>query len=108
MPPPPRDSCLRSPPRHAQDRRCCYARSGPIVYTHVPITREPPPADDAGTEWDFYHGSQWVVLAREAAEWLVSDERAQRLARYVGLTYMSDETFVQTAMMHSPHRDRLG
>ena len=26
-----------------EQRRCCYARSGPIVYAHLPISRTPVP-----------------------------------------------------------------
>ena len=88
--------------KHGEARRCCYARSGPIVYASVPIPRPPVPSD-----WSFYHGSQWMVLAREAASWLVRDARAAAFARHVRLTYMADETYVQSALMASPHRSKL-
>ena len=84
----------------AESRRCCYARSGPIVYAppgQLGVDRPPPP-----TGWSFFHGSQWVVLAREAAEWLVTSPRVADLARHTRLTYMADESFVQTALQHSP------
>ena len=83
-------------------RRCCYARSGPIVYATLPIERPPPPADTP-----FYHGSQWVMLARPAVEFLARDPRAAALARHAALTYMADESFVQTALMASAHRRAL-
>ena len=85
-----------------RERRCCYARSGPVLYAPhgLPITRPPAPAEVGS----FYHGSQWVVLARRAAAWLVRDKLATQLARHLSLTYMADETFVQTALMASPHR----
>ena len=83
-----------------EGRRCCYARSGPIVYGRsLPIHRPRPPDG-----WGFYHGSQWVVLSRTAAEWLVRDPLSAQLARHMQLTNMADETFVQTALMNSPHR----
>ena len=94
------DSRWRACPNVAPS--CCYARSGPIVYASVPIPRPPAPSG-----WSFFHGSQWVVLAREAASWLVRDARAAAFARHVRLTYMADETYVQSALMASPHRSRL-
>ena len=45
-----------------EQRRCCYARSGPIVYAHLPITRAPVPQG-----WEIFHGSQWLVLANQEA-----------------------------------------
>ena len=51
--------------------------------------------------------SQWVMLSREAVRWLLEDETAVAFAQHAELTYMSDETFVQTALMNSPLRDRL-
>ena len=88
-------------------RRCCYARSGPIVYAALPIGRQPPPEAPDGQDLSFYHGSQWVVLARNAVEWLVRDPLAVALASHLRLTYMADETFVQTALMASPLRASL-
>jgi hypothetical protein len=79
-----------------EQRRCCYARSGPIVYANLPITRPEPP-----DRFDFFHGSQWVVLARPAVEWLVNDADAAAFARHVSLTYMADESYVQSALMAS-------
>ena len=61
-----------------EGRRCCYGRSGPIVYGELPVARPAPPEG-----WGFYHGSQWVVLARAAAEWLVNDPAAIRFARHL-------------------------
>ena len=85
-----------------EGKRCCYARSGPIVYSNLSIGRPPPPA-----EWEFFHGSQWAILARNAAEWLVTDADAAGFARHLQLTYMADETYVQTALMNSPLRETL-
>ena len=85
-----------------EGRRCCYARSGPIVYSEQPIER--PPAPDG---WQFYHGSQWALLARNAVEWLVHEPKVASLARHMRLTYMADETFLQTALMASPLRGSL-
>ena len=69
---------------------------GPIVYANLPITRPEPP-----DRFDFFHGSQWVVLARPAVEWLVNDADAAAFARHVSLTYMADESYVQSALMAS-------
>lgn len=46
-----------------EQRRCCYARSGPIVYAPLSLGR--PAAPDS---WEFFHGSQWAILARDAVE----------------------------------------
>ena len=83
-----------------EGRRCCYARSGPLLYAPLPILRPPSPTA-------IYHGSQWLVLARSHAQWLVHDPSASALARHLRLTYMADETFVQSALMASPHRGAL-
>ena len=85
-----------------EQRRCCYARSGPIVYAPLPLGR---PAAPEG--WEVFHGSQWVVLAREAVRHLLEEPQPIRWAQHVGLTYMSDETYVQTALMNSPLRASL-
>ena len=87
-----------------EGRRCCYARSGPIIYAsaQLPVSRPAPPEG-----WGFYHGSQWLVLARNAAEWLVRDPAPSALARHMRLTYMADETYVQTALQHSPFRESI-
>ena len=77
--------------------RCCYARSGPIVYAPLPIGR---PAAPEG--WEIFHGSQWVVLANQAVRYMLEDEKAISFAQHMALTYMSDETYVQTALMNSP------
>lgn len=88
-----------------EERRCCYARSGPIVYAAPGQLNVQRPAPPSG--WSFFHGSQWMVLARNAASWLVTDRQAANLARHTRLTYMADETYVQTALLHSPYRSLL-
>ena len=54
-----------------EQRRCCYARSGPIVYAHLPISRTPVPQG-----WEIFHGSQWLVLAHQAVRYLLEDPKA--------------------------------
>ena len=85
-----------------EQRRCCYARSGPIVYAHLPISRTPVPQG-----WEIFHGSQWLVLANQAVRYLLEDPKAISFAQHMALTYMSDETYVQSALMNSPLRDSL-
>ena len=80
-----------------EPRRCCYARSGPIVYAPLPLGRPAPPDG-----WEFFHGSQWGILARDAVEYLLRAPRAVAFAQHLELTYMSDETFLQTALMNAP------
>ena len=88
--------------RPATGSRCCYARSGPIVYAQLPIGR---PAAPQG--WEVFHGSQWVVLANQAVRHLLEDREAVAFTQHVALTYMSDETFVQSVLMNSPLRSSL-
>lgn len=78
--------------------RCCFARSGPILYSSVPlpIGRPEPPSHTR-----FFHGSQWVILSRAACEYLTTSRRVRELARYLEGTYMPDEAFVQTALLNS-------
>ena len=87
----------------AEGRRCCFARSGPIVYGPLAFDRPPPPE----AVKSFYHGSQWVVLDHDAADWLVHSSTAVELAAHLRHTYMADEAFVQTALMASPLKGRL-
>ena len=87
----------------AEGRRCCFARSGPIVYGPLAFERPPPPE----AVKSFYHGSQWVVLDHDAADWLVHSSTAVELAAHLRHTYMADEAFVQTALMASPLKGRL-
>lgn len=82
-----------------QPTRCCYARSGPILYPAAPLPIGRPPAPE-GTS--FFHGSQWAILSREACQYLTSSSRAHQLALHLEGTYMSDETFLQTALLNSP------
>ena len=49
-------------------------------------------------------GSQWVILNRAFATYLVRDVRAARWMRVFERRFLSDEAFIQTVLMHSPHR----
>jgi hypothetical protein len=49
-------------------------------------------------------GSQWVILSRAFATYLVRDVRAARWMRVFERRFLSDEAFIQTVLMHSPHR----
>ena len=52
-------------------------------------------------------GSQWVILDRAFATYLVRDERAAKWIRVFERRFLSDESFVQTVLMHSPYKDTL-
>ena len=52
-------------------------------------------------------GSQWVILNRAFATYLVRDVRAARWMRVFERRFLSDEAFIQTVLMHSPHRAGL-
>lgn len=78
--------------------QCCFARSGPILYSTVPLPIGRPPPPDRTT---FYHGSQWAILSRDACEYLFNSGRVHALALHLRGTYMSDETFLQTALLNS-------
>ena len=59
------------------------------------------------TEHTIYTGSQWVILSRDFAKYLVRDERAARWVRIFERRFLSDESFVQTVLMSSPFRPSL-
>ena len=75
--------------------RCCFGRSGQIVFAPLPFERAPPP--DASV--DFFHGSQWVVLSGETSRELAASSWVASLARFMRNTFVPDEAFVQTALM---------
>ena len=52
-------------------------------------------------------GSQWMILSRGFATYLVRDERAARWMRVFERRFLSDEAFVQTVLMHSPYNGSL-
>ncbi|KAG8465767.1 hypothetical protein KFE25_005337 [Diacronema lutheri] len=84
-------------------RRCCYGRSGPIIYGRVPFALARLPADAA-----VLHGSQWVALHADAAAALLTHPAASRIVRGFRHTFLSDEAVVQTALMAAPElRERL-
>jgi hypothetical protein len=92
-----------------QGPMCCFGRGGPVLYanTSVPSGAEARQAvlDDAANNLTrMYTGSQWVVLDRGFTRYLVRDPQALRWQRVFERRFLSDESFVQTALMHSPHR----
>lgn len=62
--------------------------------------------DGAGEEY-LRTGSQWVILDRAFAKYLVRDTRAARWIRVFEHRFLSDEAFVQTVLMHSPFNKTL-
>ena len=63
---------------------------------------------DNGTATTHLHtGSQWVILDRAFATYLVRDERAAAWIRVFEHRFLSDESFVQTVLMHSPYASTL-
>ncbi|KAJ1634961.1 core-2/I-branching enzyme-domain-containing protein [Pavlovales sp. CCMP2436] len=75
-------------------KRCCYGRSGQIIYGRVPFAL-PRPAEDA----QVFHGSQWVVLHASHAAALLTHPNASAAVRGFRYTFLSDEAVVQTALM---------
>jgi hypothetical protein len=68
----------------AEARRCCYGRSGPVVYApQLSVLRRPSPPSRCSS---FFHGSPWVILSSDAARWLVEDPFAIELARHMKFT----------------------
>ena len=115
--------------------QCCFGRGGPVVYANTselhladaravmraemllpPHNNESDSASDAaaaeGAAVDdrnltLHTGSQWVVLDRTFATYLVRDERSAFWIRVFEHRFLSDESFVQTVLMHSPHAESL-
>ncbi|KAJ1618685.1 core-2/I-branching enzyme-domain-containing protein [Pavlovales sp. CCMP2436] len=106
---------------------CCLARSGPIIYTTAPLAPPHMPEDV-----EVFHGSQWAILARPFFKYLAlaapgvaaaargagEDEaaaaateaaaaRVRALVSAFRFGYMSDEAFLQTAILDSPFCTQL-
>ena len=94
-----------------QHRVCCFGRTGPILYSNVSLlhataARQAVEADQANTT-KLYTGSQWVILDRAFSTYLVTSPAAARWMRVFERRFLSDEGFLHTALMHSPHRHTL-
>lgn len=77
--------------------RCCFGRSGHILYAPLPFARAESPAATR-----YFHGSQWAILSSSAAEYLVRSAAARQLAASLRNTFLPDEVFVQTALLADP------
>jgi len=115
-------------------RVCCFGRGGPVVYAnetrlHLRELREAQAAEAraaeaqavatqaaalgdaaaaaASVEPHLYTGSQWVILDRGFCTYLVNDPAAKRWTRIFERRFLSDESFVQTVLMHSPYKQTL-
>lgn len=82
-------------------RRCCYGRSGPILFG--PLDFALPRHDESVA---VYHGSQWVALHASLAAALLTDPAARLAVRGFRHTFLSDEAVVQTAVMAAPQLRR--
>ena len=92
-------------------RVCCFGRTGPILYSNVSLlhataARQAVEADEANAT-KLYTGSQWVILDRAFSTYLVTSPAAARWMRVFERRFLSDEGFLHTALMHSPHRHTL-
>ena len=69
-----------------------------------------PPANGEGAPSSHatsHTGSQWVIIDRSFATYLVRDARSLWWQRAFERRFLPDESFVQTVLMHSPHRPSL-
>ncbi len=64
-------------------------------------------AEDDDNVTATHTGSQWVIIDARFARYLVSDPRALRWQRVFESRFLSDESFVQTVLMHSPFNRTL-
>ena len=97
--------------------QCCFGRGGPVVYAnatelHLPDARAVQDAEmladaPSGAPSRLRTGSQWVILDRAFATYLVRDERAAHWVRVFERRFLADEAFVQTALMDSPFASTL-
>ena len=62
---------------------------------------------DGGDGLTLHTGSQWIIIDRAFATYLVRDPRAASWIRVFERRFLSDEAFVQTVLMHSPFRSSL-
>ena len=92
-------------------RVCCFGRGGPVVYSNITALHATPAreaaAASAANQTLFHTGSQWMILDRAFSTYLVSSPEAQRWMRIFERRFLSDEGFVHTVLMHSPHKHTL-
>mgnify|MGYP006161391625 CR=1 FL=1 len=94
--------------------QCCFGRGGPVVYANTSALhlRDAHGAirDDAANASEasrLHTGSQWVILDRAFSTYLVRDARAAYWMRVFERRFLSDEAFLQTVLMSSPHNGSL-
>jgi hypothetical protein len=94
-----------------QHRVCCFGRTGPILYSNVSLLHATAARqaveDDRANQTTLHTGSQWVILDRAFSTYLVTSPAAARWMRVFERRFLSDEGFLHTALMHSPHRHTL-
>ena len=54
-----------------------------------------------------YGGSAWCILNREFCEYLTFNHAHDKLKRFLEHTYIPEEEFFQTVIMHSPFKDTV-
>lgn len=77
-----------------------------VSMLHATVARQAV-EDDLANVTKLYTGSQWVILDRAFSTYLVTAPAAQRWMRVYERRFLSDEGFLHTALMHSPHRHTL-
>ena len=73
---------------------------------HARAAREAAEEDLSNTT-KLHTGSQWVIIDRAFSTYLVTSPAAASWMRVFERRFLSDEGFLHTALMHSPHRHTL-